>query len=135
MATFEPPSAEKLFFSDKTFACLIDCTPKRIHCDSKLYWWIPDPRLSLDSVQNYASFSQSLRCQPANMIIATNFPARRRTKMIITTNFQHDNVPSPRVDNLCKPHRTLLHRPVSSGWFAKSCSTLITPHFRVGSCG
>ena len=30
MATFEPPSAEKLFFSDKTFACLIDCTPKHI---------------------------------------------------------------------------------------------------------
>ena len=28
MATFEPPSAEKLIFSDKTFACLIDCTPK-----------------------------------------------------------------------------------------------------------
>ena len=28
MATFEPPSAEKLFFSDKTLACLIDCTPK-----------------------------------------------------------------------------------------------------------
>ena len=28
MATFELPSAEKLIFSDKTLACLIDCTPK-----------------------------------------------------------------------------------------------------------
>ena len=32
MATFEPPSAEKLFFSDKTLACLIDCTPKPRSC-------------------------------------------------------------------------------------------------------
>ena len=32
MATFEPPSAEKLIFSDKTLACLIDCTP--IHMES-----------------------------------------------------------------------------------------------------
>ena len=31
MATFEPPSAEKLIFSDKTFACLIDCTPKHTY--------------------------------------------------------------------------------------------------------
>ena len=30
MATFEPPSAEKLIFSDKTLACLIDCTPKHM---------------------------------------------------------------------------------------------------------
>ena len=124
------------------FNFVLDCTIviKGIHCDSKLYWWIPDPRLSLDSVQNYASFSQSLRCQPANMIIATNFPPRLRTKMIITTNFQHDyeplrrtnmiittdfqhdNVPSPCVDDLRKPHRTLLHRPVCSGWLAKNCT-------------
>ena len=33
MATFEPPSAEKLIFSDKTFACLIDCTPKPMDND------------------------------------------------------------------------------------------------------
>ena len=68
------------------------------------------------------------------MIIATNsqhdYVPLRRTNMIMTTNFQHDDVPSPRVDDLRKPHRTLLHRPVSSGWFAKSCSTLITPHFQ-----
>ena len=28
MATFQPPGAEKLIFSDKTLPCLIDCAPK-----------------------------------------------------------------------------------------------------------
>jgi hypothetical protein len=28
MATFRPPGAEKLIFSDKTLACLTDCAPK-----------------------------------------------------------------------------------------------------------
>ena len=33
LATFRPPGAEKLFFSDKTLACLIDLTPKhRLQC-------------------------------------------------------------------------------------------------------
>ena len=36
MATFRPPGAEKLIFSDKTLPCSIDCAPKRIgqctHC-------------------------------------------------------------------------------------------------------
>ena len=30
MATFRPPGAEKLIFSDKTLPCWIDCAPKRI---------------------------------------------------------------------------------------------------------
>ena len=32
MATFRPPGAEKLIFSDKTLPCSIDCAPK--HSDS-----------------------------------------------------------------------------------------------------
>ena len=31
MATFRPPGAEKLIFSDKTLPCSIDCAPKHIH--------------------------------------------------------------------------------------------------------
>ena len=30
MATFRPPGAEKLIFSDKTLPCSIDCAPKPI---------------------------------------------------------------------------------------------------------
>ena len=30
MATFRPPGAEKLIFSDKTLPCSIDCAPKHI---------------------------------------------------------------------------------------------------------
>ena len=30
MVDFEPPGAEKLIFSDKTSACLNDCSPKHI---------------------------------------------------------------------------------------------------------
>ena len=40
MATFEPPSAEKLIFSDKTLACLIDCTPTHIHVEMTSQSWI-----------------------------------------------------------------------------------------------
>ena len=31
MVDFGPPGAEKLIFSDKTSACLNDCSPKHIH--------------------------------------------------------------------------------------------------------
>ena len=31
IATFGPPRAEKLIFSDKTLACSNDCAPKHIH--------------------------------------------------------------------------------------------------------
>ena len=31
MATFRPPGAEKLIFSDKTLSCSIDCAPKHKH--------------------------------------------------------------------------------------------------------
>ena len=30
MATFRPPGAEKLIFSDKTLPCSIDCAPKHM---------------------------------------------------------------------------------------------------------
>ena len=42
MATFRPPGAEKLIFSDKTLPCSIDCAPKHTHS-----WTIKDTHMNI----------------------------------------------------------------------------------------
>ena len=46
IATFGPPRAEKLIFSDKTLACSNDCAPKHI-CKCLLTTIVSDPAILL----------------------------------------------------------------------------------------
>ena len=90
MVDFGPPGAEKLIFSDKTLACLNDCSPKRMPFNSLFYTLCPFFFFTINSfflriTQFFHSFNYSFN-NAVKIFIQQIYSLKKSAKYIHSMN-------------------------------------------------